>query len=629
MLATLDNVSSTPQFRDRLAGDDLRELCPAPRLIIDGGAGSGGFARNARATWPNSRIISFEPHSRFNKVLQPLDANHEIRRKALGAYNGQVKLFTTHGPESNSVLEFLGEGPLEKIHQVVGHEYVGQYTLDATCAADGPVDLLKLDVQGAELRVLEGAKGILQKHSPVLYVEVALQAQYQHQPLLSDVDFYLKQLGYRRLYLYASPMPDVWADAIYVPEKHWTHSSHETRPVVPIRLNIGAGETVIDGFTPIDLKFGTAAYPLPQYADGSVEEIRCSHMFEHLSYREGFEALKEWHRVLRPGGRLRISVPDVEKVIPLVGKTDMWRFYLMGGQEDAHDFHRSCWTTELLTQALTQEGFTGIQPWESPNTDTAALPISLNLEGFKEVAGAPEETAAITEPAETIPEVKVRAVVGVPRIGWNDAWQSIIEALQVFDIPLEQLQGCFWGQNMQRALERALKDGIDWVITLDYDSMILPMHVSRLMEILGTRPDVDAVAALQMRRGAETPLFGTGRREQEFLGFQPIKVDTAHFGLTAIRVECLKDLPKPWLIDVPDKDGGYGGDHRDADITFWDKWKAAGKSLYIAPDVRIGHLELLVSEYDDELKPRHFHAGDWWNRHAKAGHCMRTSRKAN
>jgi predicted SAM-dependent methyltransferase len=383
----------------------------------------------------------------------------------------------------------------------------------------------------------------------------------------------------------------------------------------PIRLNIGAGDTVIEGFTAIDRKFGTEAYPL-SYATDSVEEIRCVHMLEHLSYREVPEALKEWHRVLKPGGVLRVSVPDAIKVAGLSQSDPNWRFYMMGGQTDENDFHKSCFDEDFLASYLEQGGFENVKRWTSKNTDLAASDFSLNLEGRKPIPDGQE--------AEV--DIKIRAVIGMPRIGWNDSWQSIQDAMHPLGIPIETHQGCFWGQNIQKAMNRAVRDGIDWLITLDYDSMILPMHVNRLLQILGSYPEIDAIAALQMRRGAETPLFSTGKTSADIDG-SPIKVNTAHFGLTVLRVECLKNMPKPWLIDIPDKNGDFDGDHTDADITFWLKWKEAGHTVYVAPDVKIGHLELLVSEFDEECQPRHFHVAQWWNRHAKAGHCMRSKKE--
>lgn len=607
-------------FRDRLPGDDLRGLVTSPSVVLDCGAGAGGFARNAREIWPNATVISFEPATRFNQSLQPIDGSHFVKRIALGNENGAAQLKLTHGPESNSILEFMPDGPLSRIHAVVGSETVEMRRLDDIISPENraKVGVLKLDVQGYELEVLKGAEELLQ-HKPVIYCEVSLQPLYQDQPLLADVDAYLAERGYRRLYLYASPMPDLWADAVYVPAEHSVddmRGSAATRSEGgSIRLNIGAGDTVIPGFTPIDRKFGTEAYPL-NYADGSVDEIRCVHMLEHLSYREVPEALREWHRVLKPGGLLRISVPDVVKVLSLRGKDQHWAYYMMGGQLDQNDFHKSCYDEERLDAYMTGTGFTGVKKWASRNTDLAASDISLNLECRK--------------PGEAIPAseqlLKIRAVIGMPRIGWNDGWQTIVDAMAPFKIPIETHQGCFWGQNIQKAFNRAVRDGIDWIVTLDYDSMIQPAHVARLLEILGTHPEIDAIAALQMRRGGETPLFSTGKTNAQ-IDWSPLKVNTAHFGLTILRVECLKDIPKPWLIDVPDANGDFDGEHTDADITFWKKWTAAGHSVYVAPDVRIGHLELLVSEFDEELKPRHYQIGKWWNLHAKAGHCMRTKKE--
>ena len=95
----------------------------------------------------------------------------------------------------------------------------------------------------------------------------------------------------------------------------------------------------------------------------------------------------------------------------------------------------------------------------------------------------------------------------------------------------------------------------------------------------------------------------------------PILVTTAHFGCTLIRMEDLAEVPKPWFYAEPDKDGRWGDDRLDDDIWFWHQWRKAGKTIYVAPDVRVGHLELVVSEFDEELKHRQIPVGEWWKRH--------------
>jgi predicted SAM-dependent methyltransferase len=368
-----------------------------------------------------------------------------------------------------------------------------------------------------------------------------------------------------------------------------------------IKLNIGAGSTVIEGFTPIDRKFGTEAYPLA-YADNSVEEIRCSHLLEHLSFHEAGEALKEWNRVLKPGGRLRIAVPDMDKVTELKKSDPNWRFYLMGGQTDTNDFHRSVFDEGLLRTYLEQNGFGQIQRWHSPNTDTASHKCSLNLEGFKQ------------EPTEQV--LKIRGVMSVPRIGWNDAWVSIQKSLSPFGIPVEQFNGVFWGQCMQRAFQNALVDGIDWLLCIDYDSMITKEHVDKMLAIMGENPNIDALAPLQVRRGSEEAPLATVKGQTEIaVTGDPILVTTAHFGLTLIRTECLKDLPKPWFYTQPDDSGEYGDGRIDDDIWFWHQWRKAGRNIYMTPEVRIGHLQLMVSEFDEDMQCRHVHITDWRKAH--------------
>ena len=150
-----------------------------------------------------------------------------------------------------------------------------------------------------------------------------------------------------------------------------------------MKLNLGAGDTKLEGFIPIDRKLGTEVYPLTDYADDSVEEIRASHILEHFSFDEVTKVIAEWVRVLQPGGKIRIAVPDMDKIAEMKDEPTR-RFFLMGGQLDSSDFHRSCFDRKLLQQHMELcGGLVNIQPWTSDNTDSASHPCSLNLEGIK------------------------------------------------------------------------------------------------------------------------------------------------------------------------------------------------------------------------------------------------------
>ncbi len=281
-------------------------------------------------------------------------------------------------------------------------------------------------------------------------------------------------------------------------------------------------------------------------------------------------------------------------------------FYLMGGQTDADDFHKSVFTEDRLAAYLSKAGLTGVRRWESPNTDTAAHPCSLNLEAFK-----PESTASESQ------LIKIKAIMSVPRIGWNDAGVAIDETLRPFGIYCERFNGVFWGQCMQRGFEKAVDDGVDWILTLDYDSMPRPEHLDHMMAMLAEHPEIDALAPLQMRRGQDYPLMTQAGKTGVEIDGSPILVHTAHFGMTLLRVDALKKLKKPWFVSKPDDKGEWSDDRLDDDIWFWHIWRQAGNTIYVDPDARIGHLELVVSEYDAEMKPQHTHIGDWWKRNGK------------
>lgn len=81
---------------------------------------------------------------------------------------------------------------------------------------------------------------------------------------------------------------------------------------LPVKLNLGCGRDLRKGYVnvdrrpPVDLIFDLDSLPWP-FASDSVDEIYMSHILEHL--KEPKLALRECHRILKPGGLLEIRVP--------------------------------------------------------------------------------------------------------------------------------------------------------------------------------------------------------------------------------------------------------------------------------------------------------------------------------
>jgi len=88
----------------------------------------------------------------------------------------------------------------------------------------------------------------------------------------------------------------------------------------PIYLHLGCGDKKFQGFVNIDLDSPGAdmhldlTKPLP-WEQGTVTGIYSEHFFEHVAQNQGIRLLHECRRVLKPGGLVRIAMPDLESII--------------------------------------------------------------------------------------------------------------------------------------------------------------------------------------------------------------------------------------------------------------------------------------------------------------------------
>jgi len=350
------------------------------------------------------------------------------------------------------------------------------------------------------------------------------------------------------------------------------------------------------GFIPVGRAHGSEIFPLP-YGDETVDELRASHVLEHFSHRQLDAVIKDWVRALKKGGRLRVAVPDFDKIAEdyRAGKQGPHESYLMGGQTDADDFHKSLFDRDRLRKLFADAGLVLLRPWKSEIEDCAAYPISLNLEGSKPF----------------MPEIKVSGAMSVPRLGFMENMFCAIEAVIPCSVKLRKHGGAFWGQSMTNVIERILaEDESDAILTIDYDSIFLPKHLAHLMQLMMLHPEIDALAPIQSSRHLKTTLFTVKGTEGDNSPSIPrtqfdadtVPVSTAHFGLTLIRTAKLRELPKPWFLPMPSPNGDWHDGKVDEDINFWRKWEQAGNSLHLASRVAIGHAELLVKWPDVNLE---------------------------
>lgn len=146
--------------------DALQSFVPEGSCVVDVGANVGFFAKRfARWVGPRGRVVAIEPEA----------ANHAELVRALAARNlGERVLVLRAAADATAGTARLRINPDHPGDHRLGDdgEPVAAVTVDESAPAGLRVSLIKIDVQGAELRVLSGAAAVVARDRPALFVEV-------------------------------------------------------------------------------------------------------------------------------------------------------------------------------------------------------------------------------------------------------------------------------------------------------------------------------------------------------------------------------------------------------------------------------------------------------------------------
>jgi FkbM family methyltransferase len=168
------------------------ELAKEARVVVDAGANIGIYALVALAASPDSRVYAFEPVPRVYETLE--------RNISLNGWDQRARL------SASALADRLGTDVFSiprdaypesaRLHSVARHLKWPHFsvkldTVDHAVQAEKSLDLVKIDVEGAELLVLKGMTETLAAHAPNFWIELLPGAEVQQIEALVSSQGYL------------------------------------------------------------------------------------------------------------------------------------------------------------------------------------------------------------------------------------------------------------------------------------------------------------------------------------------------------------------------------------------------------------------------------------------------------
>jgi FkbM family methyltransferase len=172
-------------------------------LLFDIGANTGQYGKLMRTLSYKDKIVSFEPLNDAYSVLEKKskgDKKWQINNFAMGDTNTKSVINIAGNSVSSSILDMKQK----HIENAPSSKYIGTQEIEIKTLNDVFHDfysgkekvMLKIDTQGFEKQVLEGAKDIL-KHVELIQLEMSLASLYENEVMFLDMIKYLESLEFK------------------------------------------------------------------------------------------------------------------------------------------------------------------------------------------------------------------------------------------------------------------------------------------------------------------------------------------------------------------------------------------------------------------------------------------------
>ena len=195
--------------------------------ILDAGASNGRISRVLLKSFPEAKAYAFEPNPMYKELLEIYareDARFHPQYMALSDHEGSADLFITESPGNTSLLL-----PGDRLKEIDPHGArvkercsVELVTIDewAKRNKDLAIQVMKFDIQGAELKALRGGVEVLRRSTCAVYIEVWFNTPYQDGALYSEIDLFFRKQDFILYDLFKPKYSKggliMWANALYV-----------------------------------------------------------------------------------------------------------------------------------------------------------------------------------------------------------------------------------------------------------------------------------------------------------------------------------------------------------------------------------------------------------------------------
>jgi len=389
-------VASTPAMADAVRAHAGREAIVITDPI-EGRRGAPAFAPRL----PSLRVLWFGNH---NNLMSIVDRMAQVRELAARVAL-DITILTTPGPGVDTLMADLVK--LEPA-RITGR--VVPWSLEGTWKALEECDLVWIPVIDGERYSVKSANRLVESVWAGRYVVADAMPAYEPYGDLVAVGTGLVKGVADALADPASVERRIAQAQRRVSKEHslfevglqWARAIGDTAPR-PLKLNLGCGDKILPGYVNVDVVQSRAGmrpdvvcdlHDLAPFGDASADEILSVHVVEHFWRWEVGAVLKEWVRVLKPGGRMIVECPNIAAACETFlqdpvrharadqdGQRTMWVFYGDPQWKDPLMIHRWGYTPDSLKALLVESGLADVR--QEPAQFKLREPRDMRVVGVK------------------------------------------------------------------------------------------------------------------------------------------------------------------------------------------------------------------------------------------------------